>query len=507
VSLLVKALHNARSNDGPEKESGENDTGEVILHDTASLAQSENAAENEEKGDIQDGAETAASQTQDAESTNPSEIVETIEKERSVTGEYIERLSLEISELEEDARAEPECISANIAAEIEEENVSTATESAGVVTENTTAQSPELAELADSQEQAPEGQIGTATDTLQAFIREREKARKQKLLVSGAVVLFVLALPVFFIDLSSPALFLQDSTAFGAGAQQMDDAAGDEPVTNTGAGYPGETSAATIQSDPNSAAAGFSVNDAGETAIDTILPADDAVANVSGAIHQNGITGNAGEGYSPIVISKRRVKPMLTQNLNKAYQYFQEQNHEAARKYYQLALEESPGSTSALNGLGAIALESGDKSLAEKYFYAALKSDPNSAYAKAALLNLGRDRGSPRQEELLISAVRKNSGDAVAAHVLGQFYAARKEWSKAQGYLFSAFSIDSANADYAFNLAVSLDHLKQAAAAREYYAKALQLAAASPTNFSRAAVEQRLMSLNQQIKNTIQNPS
>lgn len=507
MSLLVKALHNAKSNDAYEKESGEISSGDATLHDAG-----------EQSSNNPDAVEAI-------------ESVEAIEKERSVTDEYIERLSLEISELEEtapvgpefppvetvkDAQSDAERVIENIAenapGDAPDDKDVLLTEPADEVPGTAGAQSLEIAGDSNPGMQLAKGKIGFATNTLKAFTREREKARKQKLMVAGIVALLVLALPVFVIDFSDIS-FSPGSTALIAtsGNQQLDDSAIEELAVYAETGIPYESSTATTRDGPVSAATGLSVSQAGESKseskVDSVFVAEDAATAVAGNVHQGEFNGSTAEGYSPIVISKRRATPTATQHLKTAYQYFQDKNYEAAGKYYQLALDENPGSASALNGMGSIALEAGDKSLAENYFYTALKSDPNSAYAKAALLNLGRDRGSARQEELLVNAVRKNPGDAVAAHVLGQFYAAREEWSKAQGFLFSAFSIDSANADYAFNLAVSLDHLGKVAAAREYYVMALHLAAANPANFSKAAVEQRLLSIDQQSRNTIQNPS
>ncbi|MCP4043957.1 MAG: tetratricopeptide repeat protein, partial [Gammaproteobacteria bacterium] len=62
---------------------------------------------------------------------------------------------------------------------------------------------------------------------------------------------------------------------------------------------------------------------------------------------------------------------------------------------------------------------------------------------------------------------------------------------------FHAFSADSGNADYAFNLAVSLDHMGQYAAAADYYRKALELSGRRPANFVSVTVERRIKALEQ----------
>ena len=56
---------------------------------------------------------------------------------------------------------------------------------------------------------------------------------------------------------------------------------------------------------------------------------------------------------------------------------------------------------------------------------------------------------------------------------------AQGRWPDAQTAFFDAVSNEPTNADYAYNLAVSLDQLGQAGPAAAYYQRALDLATAS----------------------------
>ena len=55
------------------------------------------------------------------------------------------------------------------------------------------------------------------------------------------------------------------------------------------------------------------------------------------------------------------------------------------------------------------------------------------------------------------------------------------------------------NPDYAFNLAVSLEQLNQAAAAETYYREAIAFAATSPASFDLSVARNRLVSLSEGI--------
>ena len=61
---------------------------------------------------------------------------------------------------------------------------------------------------------------------------------------------------------------------------------------------------------------------------------------------------------------------------------------------------------------------------------------------------------------------------------LGHLYAGQAQWSQAQQAYFQAFQLEPANPDYAYNLAVGLEHLGQRGIALGYYRKALDLARA-----------------------------
>ena len=69
-----------------------------------------------------------------------------------------------------------------------------------------------------------------------------------------------------------------------------------------------------------------------------------------------------------------------------------------------------------------------------------------------------------------------NPGAHVLNFTLGNQFAQQGRWAEAQQEYFKAFAAEPDNADFAYNLAVSLDHLRQPKLALEYYRRALALA-------------------------------
>ena len=72
---------------------------------------------------------------------------------------------------------------------------------------------------------------------------------------------------------------------------------------------------------------------------------------------------------------------------------------------------------------------------------------------------------------------------------------------EAQQAYFEAYRLESENADYLYNLAVSLDHLKQPKLALEYYLKAQAAQPKSGGQFDTAAVSRRVKDLTTDSRN------
>ena len=85
--------------------------------------------------------------------------------------------------------------------------------------------------------------------------------------------------------------------------------------------------------------------------------------------------------------------------------------------------------------------------------------------------------------------------------MLGNVYAEQSQWSQAQQSYFQAHHLEPGNPDYAYNLAVGLDHLRQAKLALNYYRRAAELTGTQGRgNFSLDHVRERISALAAQLE-------
>jgi tetratricopeptide (TPR) repeat protein len=168
----------------------------------------------------------------------------------------------------------------------------------------------------------------------------------------------------------------------------------------------------------------------------------------------------------------------------------------SARNEYQQALREEPANRDALLGVAALDVRAGRFELAEAAYLRLLQADPRDAHAQAALIALRAGRVDPVAAE---SRVKTMLADNPAAHVLnftlGNQLAQQGRWAEAQQEYFKAFAADPENPDFAFNLAVSLDQMRQPRLALDYYRRAIALAEKRTAGFDLAGARSRAAQL------------
>jgi tetratricopeptide (TPR) repeat protein len=166
-----------------------------------------------------------------------------------------------------------------------------------------------------------------------------------------------------------------------------------------------------------------------------------------------------------------------------------------AQEGYQRALRANPRNRDALLGLATIDARTQRFEAAEVRYLRVLELDPRDPYAQAGLIAL-RGQTDPLQSESRIKNMLAQQPDAAFLNFpLGNQYAAQGRWPDAQAAYFRAYSADPDNPDYAYNLAVSLDHLGQGKLALEYYRRALALAGNRAVGFNSVQVEARIREL------------
>jgi len=187
--------------------------------------------------------------------------------------------------------------------------------------------------------------------------------------------------------------------------------------------------------------------------------------------------------------------------LTEAYHAFQQGNWGLAQQTYNQILQQDERNKDALLGLAAIAAQQGDKGRAQHYYQQVLYFYPQDFDAQAGLLaNLGN--ASTTTESQLKLLLARSPETAHLHFSLGNLYANQGRWSQAQQAYFEAYRYENNRADYAYNLAISLDQINQPQAALDYYQKSLQLAQHQAINFNLQSVQQRIHTLQKQLANS-----
>jgi Flp pilus assembly protein TadD/molybdopterin-guanine dinucleotide biosynthesis protein len=194
-----------------------------------------------------------------------------------------------------------------------------------------------------------------------------------------------------------------------------------------------------------------------------------------------------------IYVRKNVVNP-ISQEILTGYNAFQRGDNNTAYQAYQRALQQDDKNRDALLGLGALAIRSGKMRLAQYYYQRVLKLYPQDSYALVGLSNT-LDKRSAESESQLKLLLEQTPQSSHIHFSLGTFYANQGQWAKAQQAYFDAYRYDKTQADYAYNLAVSLEQINQPGTALTYYQKALQLAQHQVVNFSPAATQKRVQTL------------
>jgi len=149
-------------------------------------------------------------------------------------------------------------------------------------------------------------------------------------------------------------------------------------------------------------------------------------------------------------------------------------------------------SVDALLGLAAIASAQNRDTDARRLYREVLDLDPRNAAAQGALLDRPGNPDSQASESQLKMLLERSPSPQLY-QTLGNLYAGQGRWDDAQPAYFEAYRGAPDNADYAFNLAVSLDQLHQYPSALTYYEKAL--ATGGVHQYDRAQAETRVRQL------------
>ncbi len=196
--------------------------------------------------------------------------------------------------------------------------------------------------------------------------------------------------------------------------------------------------------------------------------------------------------------------PKVSPELSAAYSTLTRGDYAQAKKLYAQLVGVMPLNLDAQLGLATASARSGDNALAARHYRRVLELDPRNSMAIAGLLAVsesasasgGAKPGAPEQLETELKAlIYKDPNAASLQFSLGNLYAGQRRWTEAQQAFFEAFRLDGDNADYLYNLAVSLDQLNQSRLALDYYQKSLAQAVRAGAQFDRSVVQRRITEL------------
>jgi len=188
---------------------------------------------------------------------------------------------------------------------------------------------------------------------------------------------------------------------------------------------------------------------------------------------------NPGPGVNPVLLS--------------AYQAFNAGDDVTAQELYRQVLQGDVRNVDALLGMAAIAARQNRSEDALGWYGKVLEVEPRNTVAQVAFVNV-LAQTDPVGSESRIKNLLVQQPEAAYLHAaLGSIYADQSQWSQAQQAYFQAYHFDPNNAEYAFNLAVSLDQLGKSSLALQYYKNALELLSKSgTTHIDRARLESRI---------------
>ena len=205
------------------------------------------------------------------------------------------------------------------------------------------------------------------------------------------------------------------------------------------------------------------------------------------------MTAPDGEIAAAPPIRLTRTQPEPDANLGRGYASLQRGETELSRREFEQALQRDPNNTDALLALAAIAHRQGRAADADGLRQRALVANPSDPAAQAAILNNLSANADPQGTESRLKSLLSTQPESAPLNfALGNLYSRQARWAEAQQVYFNAVAADADNPDYLFNLAVSLDHLRQSRLAAQHYRLALEAATKRPAGFVRDNVQKRL---------------
>jgi len=182
--------------------------------------------------------------------------------------------------------------------------------------------------------------------------------------------------------------------------------------------------------------------------------------------------------------------------LREAYAAYQRGDDEVALAKYNAVLEVDPNNRNALLARAAINVQNNRIAEAMRDYRTLLIANPKDSLAMTSLIAIANY--SPEQTETQLKLMIRDEPDSPYLNfALGNIFGAQNRWQEAQGRYFTALENNPDDPNYAYNLAVSLEHIARPKVAIAYYERALNNYTNGLATFDRDMVDARLEMLRQ----------
>src|SRR5450830_151735 len=200
--------------------------------------------------------------------------------------------------------------------------------------------------------------------------------------------------------------------------------------------------------------------------------------------------------HAPIKLISRAPSVEVDPTLLSAYQAFSRGENASAQQQYRQVLQLDVRNVDALLGMAEIAQRQGRDADAQGWYQKVLEIEPRNTIAQSAMISPQAHTDAIGTESRIKGMLAQQPEAANLHASLGNLYAEQGQWPSAQEAFFNASRFAPNNADYAFNLAISLDQMGKSSLALKQYQRALELlnksGASSP---DRAQLEARIKAL------------
>ena len=242
------------------------------------------------------------------------------------------------------------------------------------------------------------------------------------------------------------------------------------------------------------------------SAVEDVIEAEPKKPSIKNANKNNeAVYDAAGTSYAE-PISNKKQKPLtliskvqsqgVDPTLLAAYQAFTRGEDANAQQQYRQVLQRDVRNVDALLGMAAIAQRQGRDADAQGWYQKVLEIEPRNSIAQTAIVSPQANTDAVGAESRIKSMIAQQPEGANLHAALGNLYAEQNQWPSAQEAYFNASRLAPNNADYAFNLAISLDQMGKSSLALKQYQRALDLLNKSGGNSpDRAQLEARIREL------------